>query len=232
MFIEGLRTVLCTYRTLFTFINFNLIHRSLREIERMNYDLAADNDSEQSQSQSIELDINAYKELFAEDYCRNLKLDLQSQVAFIEKLEEKTANVTDLSQFVDFCAAEYPGLNLFLPKLTGLNQDTYFFDATEFCTVFAEAITEIKDAEVDIGQPIVGPDSVEAKIVKPEPFGLQDYAKALQIVAHELFLEKQRLIMRNNCHNSAFMSLKTDDITFCTNQLDSQLDMTLWSDGT
>ena len=79
---------------------------------------------------------------------------------------------------------------MFMPKLTGLNQDTYFFDGTEICTVFAEAITEIKDAGVDIGQPIVGPESVEAKMVKPEPFGLQDFAKALQIVAHELFIEK------------------------------------------
>ena len=153
-------------------------------MQRMSYDLTAgavDSNGEQQAEGSFEyeIDINMYKDAFAEDYCRNLKADLEAQVAFIGKLEEQTANATDLSTFVDFCAREYPGLNLFMPKMTGATVDTYFFDATELCTIFSETITEIKDAEVDIGQPIVNPDSVEAKSVRPEPFGVQDYAKAL-----------------------------------------------------
>ena len=36
--------------------------------------------------------------------------------------------------------------------------------------------------------------------------------------------------MRNNCHNSAFLTLKMDKPTFCSNQLDSLLDLTMWTD--
>lgn len=111
--------------------------------------------------------------------------------------------------------------------MTGLTTDTYFFDAAEVCTIFAETITEIKASEVDVSSSVIGPSS---KDVRPEPYGIQDYAKALQIVAHELYIEKMRLIMRNNCHNSAFMTLKVDKTAFCTNQLDSYLDLTLWNE--
>ena len=93
-----------------------------------------------------------------------------------------------------------------MPKMTSLTSDTYYFDSTEFCTVLSSTITEIKDGEVDIGQPVVGPDSVESKVVRPVPYGVQDYAKTLNIVAHELFVEKQRLMLRNNCYNSAFLN--------------------------
>ena len=62
----------------------------------MNYDLSADNSDEQGQNQEIELDIDMYKEIFAEDYCRNLKGDLEAQISFIEKLEEKTADADNL----------------------------------------------------------------------------------------------------------------------------------------
>lgn len=68
---------MCTYRSLFTFINFKLLQRSLKEIERMNYDLTASNADQTDVSQQIELDIEQYKEIFAEDYCRHLKTDLE-----------------------------------------------------------------------------------------------------------------------------------------------------------
>ena len=35
--------------------------------------------------------------------------------------------------------------------------------------------------------------------------------------------------MLNNCHNSAFLKLKRDKSVFCTNQLDTRLDLTLWT---
>ena len=62
----------------------------------MNYDLAADNSDDAGASQQVELDIEMYKDAFAEDYCRNLKQDLEAQVAFIDKLEEMTAEATEL----------------------------------------------------------------------------------------------------------------------------------------
>ena len=156
--LEGLRTVMCTYRSLFTFVNFKLMQRSLREIGHMDYSITAGNSEEQAKDQEIDLDINDYVDVFADDYCRNLKTDLEGQVAFIEKLEEKTADDTELEQFVEYCAQEYPSLNLFMPKLTGLSSDTYLFDAREICTVFAETITEIKDGEVDQGTPVSMPE--------------------------------------------------------------------------
>ena len=61
---------------------------------------------------------------------------------------------------------------MFYPKITGLQVDTYFFDAAEICTIFSETITEIKDSEVDLGQPIVSPDGIESKQIRPEPFGV------------------------------------------------------------
>ena len=128
---------MCTYRSLFTFVNFKLLQRSLSEIGHMDFDMNADNAEESGQQQEIAKDINDYRDLFAEDYCRNLKVDLESQVAFIESLEEHTKGASDLSTFVDYCEQEYPGLNLFMPKMTGLSTDTYLFDAKEICIVFA-----------------------------------------------------------------------------------------------
>ena len=37
--------------------------------------------------------------------------------------------------------------------------------------------------------------------------------------------------MRNNCHNSAFLVLKSDKSKFCSEQLDTVLDLTLWNDS-
>ena len=84
-----------------------------------------------------------------------------------------------------------------MPKMTGLSTDTYLFDAKELCIVFAQAITEVKEGEVDVGSPlVVTPHTVEQTNIKPTPYGVQDFAKVLQIVAHELYLEKQRINMR------------------------------------
>ena len=167
-----------------------MLQTSLRELGKSNVVINADNDDEQAKAQQIDLDIDDYRDLFADDYCRNLKADLLGQIAFIEKLEQRTKQATDFSDIIDFCSQEYAGLNLFMPKMTGLTSDTYFFDAKEFCTVFAQTITEIKSSEVDLGKPIISPEQIEPKTVRPEPFGLQDYSKALQVTAHELFIEK------------------------------------------
>ena len=75
-----MRAVLCTYRSLFTFVNFKLLERSLSEIGHMDFDLDANNDEESDKHQEIELKISAYTEIFAEDYCRNLKGDLEAQI--------------------------------------------------------------------------------------------------------------------------------------------------------
>ena len=74
--IDGLRSVMCTYRSLFTFVNFKLLERSLSEIGHMDFDMNADNADESGAQQEIAKDINDYRDLFAEDYCRNLKVDL------------------------------------------------------------------------------------------------------------------------------------------------------------
>jgi len=36
--------------------------------------------------------------------------------------------------------------------------------------------------------------------------------------------------MRSNCYNTSFMTLKRDKTGFCTKQLDTMLDLTLWND--
>lgn len=144
----------------------------------MDFEIKADNDNEQEKVQQIDHDINDYKNLFAEDYCTNIRTDLQSQVAFIERLEEATKNADDLATFVNFCAQEYAALNLFMPKITGITSDTYLFNAVELCTVFAQTITELKEGEVDLGSPYLRAQPAEPKKVQ-QPFGLMDYVKAL-----------------------------------------------------
>lgn len=121
---------------------------------------------------------------------------------------------TNLTDWVQTCASEYAGLNLFMPKITGLTVDTYTFSSEEFCTVFAQTIAEIKEGEVDLGAPALSAEVVEPKKVK-QPYGVMDYAKALQITAHELYIEKQRINLRNNCHNAAFMTQKRNKEAFC-----------------
>lgn len=113
----------------------------------------------------------------------------------------------NLQEWVASCSKDYAGLNLFMPKITGLTVDTYNFNADEVCTVFAQTIAEIKEGEVDLGAPALSAEVIEPKKVKPA-YGVQDYAKALQIVAHELYIEKQRINLRNNCHNKAFITNK------------------------
>ena len=196
------------YRSLYTFIDFLLLEKSLKEMNHLNVDIMADSGDAKAQKQQLDLDINDYKELFADDFCRNLQTDMQSQVAFIERLSTETEEFPDLDSFVEYCANEYSGLNLFMPKKTGLTFDTYIFNAKELCTVFAQTITELKNDEVDLGVPYMDPEDLAdapSKKVKT-PYNVMDYAKALQIVAHELYIEKQRINIRNNCHNKSFMT--------------------------
>lgn len=139
----------------------------------MSFELQADGTDTADEKQVIEYEITAYFEKFADDYCRNLKTDLQQQVGFIEKLEEQTASATSLQPFIDFCAKEYASLNLFLPKMQSLTTDTYMFTTQELCVVFAQTITEIKEGEVIF--PVVD----KNKKAREVPYGLQDFAKAL-----------------------------------------------------
>lgn len=69
---------MCTYRSLFTFINFKLMQRSLREIAHMDYSITADNGEAVGADQQIDLDIADYIDVFADDYCRNLRTDLEA----------------------------------------------------------------------------------------------------------------------------------------------------------
>jgi len=73
----GLRSVLCAYRSLFTFIDIKLLQKSLKEMEKMSFELQADGTDTADEKQVIEYEITAYFEKFADDYCRNLKTDLQ-----------------------------------------------------------------------------------------------------------------------------------------------------------
>ena len=115
-------------------------------------------------------------------------------------------------------------MNLFMPKMQGLTQDTLLFTPIELCTTFSQTITEMKADEVEL--PVVDAN----KRVKEEPYGLTDYVKALAIVAHELYIEKLHQNMRTNCYNSAFMQSKLNKSAFCTTQLETMLDLTLWDD--
>ena len=82
-----------------------MLQKSLKELQKMDYDLKASDSTEKEKLQQVDFDINDYKEVFAEDYCRNLKADMEAQVNFIERLEEKTREESsDLSTLVDYCA--------------------------------------------------------------------------------------------------------------------------------
>ena len=92
-------------------------------------------------------------------------------------------------------------------------------------------VTEIKAAESDVGTQVHGPNKVKEKSAPSvKTFGLMDYVKAMQIVAHEIYIDKQHMNMRNNCDNTAFMRLKAEPEAFCNNQLETMLDLTLWTD--
>ena len=108
--------------------------------------------------------------------------------------------------------------------VTSQNRRAGLFTAEELCTIFAQTIVEIKSEEVEM--PMMDKNTK----VKEEPYGLVDFAKALQIVAHELYIEKQRNNMRYNCYNSSFLHQKVNKSAFCTNQLETMLDLTLWDD--
>mmetsp|Transcript_11510 Transcript_11510/g.15531 ORF Transcript_11510/g.15531 Transcript_11510/m.15531 type:complete len:136 (+) Transcript_11510:494-901(+) len=135
---------------------------------------------------------------------------MQALLAFIEKLEDATKTATNLQPFIDSCASQYANINLFLPKMQSLTSDTYLFTTEELCVTFAQAITEIKEGEIIL--PVVD----KNKKVKEDPYGILDFAKALQIVAHELYLEKQHQNMRYNCYNSSFIKNKAKPHEFCT----------------
>ena len=94
--IEALRPVLCAYRSLFAFIDYKLLQKSLAEMKHFSFDIQADGQGGADQPQEIEYDITAYNEKFAEDYCRNLKVDMQGQLSFIENLADSTAPETTL----------------------------------------------------------------------------------------------------------------------------------------
>ena len=83
MCLVGLRTTMCSYRTLFAFIDFKLLQKSLQEMSKMSFDLQADGTGTADEPQEIEYNIQAYADRFAEDYCRNLKPDLEGQTSFI-----------------------------------------------------------------------------------------------------------------------------------------------------
>lgn len=78
---------MCAYRTLYSFIDFELLKLSLKQMGHDPSSITANNDKEDGKEQQLDLDINDYKALFAEDYCANLRDDLESQVSFIERLE-------------------------------------------------------------------------------------------------------------------------------------------------
>lgn len=78
---------MCAYRSLYTFIDFKLLQKSLAEMSKMSAEITADNDVDTGRAQEIDFDIKDYVDVFAEDYCRNLKQDMTSQVSFIERLE-------------------------------------------------------------------------------------------------------------------------------------------------
>ena len=109
--------------------------------------MQADNLNGESEEQELSTDIEDYQEAFADEYCRNMVIDMQAQIGFIKELNEKVASSIKLQDTVDFCASKYNNLGLFNPKITGLTSDSFFFNAEEYCNVFALTITEIKAAE-------------------------------------------------------------------------------------
>lgn len=195
---------MCAYRSLFAFIDFKLMQKSLEQIAISYVDIRSTNDEGDDVDEQINTDIKDYASAFAHEFCTNMRTDMHAQVTFIESLEKKVRETANLNDVVEFCAGAYNDLGLFNPKITGLSSDTFLFNAEEFCTVYAMAITEIKAAETNIGQPMHGPKIEMTPSIKA--FDLIDYAKALQIVAHEIYLDKQHQNIRTNCDNTAFMT--------------------------
>ena len=94
--IEALRPVLCAYRSLFAFIDYKLLQKSLGEMKHFSFDIQADAATGADLPQEVEYEITAYNEKFAEDFCRNLKVDMLSQITFVENLQKETATETTL----------------------------------------------------------------------------------------------------------------------------------------
>lgn len=42
--LEGLRTIMCAYRSLYAFIDFKLLQKSLADMKKMSVEIVADND--------------------------------------------------------------------------------------------------------------------------------------------------------------------------------------------
>ena len=94
---------MCAYRSLFSMIDFKLKQKSLKEIGRMDFDIVADTQEDKDKAQQVASDINDYKDDFADGYCRNLRQDFEAQIAFIERLEKKSEESTDLKTFIKSC---------------------------------------------------------------------------------------------------------------------------------
>lgn len=69
---------MCAYRSLFSFIDFKMLQKSLKEISKMDYDVKAATEEERNLAEQIDLNINDYRDVFAADFCSNLRSDLES----------------------------------------------------------------------------------------------------------------------------------------------------------
>ena len=57
--------MICAYRSLFTFIDYKLLQKSLKAMQQMSFEIEADNDLAADQPQEVEYDILKYTDVFA-----------------------------------------------------------------------------------------------------------------------------------------------------------------------
>lgn len=55
-----------------------MLQKSLKEISKMDYDVKAATEEERNLAEQIDLNINDYRDVFAADFCSNLRSDLES----------------------------------------------------------------------------------------------------------------------------------------------------------
>lgn len=120
------------------------------------------------------------------------------------------------ASFADTCQGGYDELALFTPMSESLTERTFMYDAVEFCALLEQTF-EAWRAEVQAST---------FNAIEPST---HDYVKALNVIGHELYIEKQRTRLAANCFASVLLEQKREASTFCDDVFDPRVDLTLWT---
>ena len=170
--IGGLQGILCTYRSLYSIINYKLLDSDLKQLQR------------QYQEDFTEV-IQDYDTEFQESFCKQMKDEFSSQLTGIEEL--LTAEVPD---FQTWCSNLISSdIAMFSPKINKMASITGFWGVEELCGTLEMAYNELKK-EYDENQQkiknemIIPIDGNQKDILK------QNLFKLMNILPFELFIEK------------------------------------------